>query len=98
MVDLTQEKGWLDKKDHFRIRCRALLPVDDDKMTQSMKGMDLTQVLLGVPLAPTLTQPYTTLLPQELIPVTFRLPDGQSLYVDKRVLVARSEYFHNMLL
>jgi len=36
-------------------------------------------------------------LSQELETVTFHLPDEKKLYVDKRMLVARSEYFRNML-
>ena len=34
---------------------------------------------------------------EELETVTFHLPDEKKLYVDKRMLVARSEYFRNML-
>ena len=36
-------------------------------------------------------------LSQDLAPVTFHLPDGPPLIFDKRLLVARSEYFKEML-
>ena len=36
-------------------------------------------------------------LTQQLTQVTFRLPTGPCLFLDKRVLVARSEYFRKML-
>lgn len=75
-ADLTRDKCWLDEKGQFHLRIRALLPVDDDKIVQTTKGLDLSQ---------------------ELETVTFHLPEEKKLYVDKRMLVARSEYFRNML-
>ena len=42
-ADLTRDKCWLDEKGQFHLRIRALLPVDDDKIVQTTKGLDLSQ-------------------------------------------------------
>ena len=68
---------------------------DDDGQVSS--AIVHARVMLPVPPETQDTSLSSIDLTQEVAQVTFRLPTGSCLFLDKRVLLARSEYFRQML-